>query len=441
MKPYSILAVILFLFLAVAAVKGTPDIINVTSSQDAAALVYVSGYDVNPAVFYPYETGTVTVHVTNSASAPVEISQPELTDPNVLVINNDSFTAMTTMGAGSTVDYTFLVTVHPPDGTYFPLFSVSPKLFGVSEIHSTLQLKEDSKDVEAGIATKPDVFAISRTDMVNISIVNPRDGDISELLIVPHGQNVNVSPSEYFAGTLAAHSAVQVPFAITPDRNGQVEFEISFRNGDNKHSTSTLLPVITGTDKTAAAPVVNDIAVTAQGNTYYLTGDVTNAGITDAEAMVLTVIAPAHSLEPFPEYAIGTLASDDFSSFSLSFTASDPSSVPIRITWKDADGNSFSTITRIDLRGLTGGTGSTGSGPAASQGAAAGASGTSLSRGGGNFPGGGGPPGGGSIFGFGGSRGGGLSSFYPVIGGALILAGAIGIWVRRKKILKKLRKQ
>ena len=437
MKAFGIFAGILLLSLAVSAVIAAPDVINVTSPQDAAALVYVSGYDVSPQVFYPFETGTITVHVTNSASTPVGISQPALTDPNVLVINNDTFAAMTTVGPGSTVDYTFLVTVRPPDGTYFPLFTVSPKIFGLSEIHSTLKVKVDSTDLQAAVATKPDTFAVSRTDTVNISIVNPRDGDVSELLIVPEGQNVNVSPSEYFAGTLAAHSAIQVPFAITPDRNGQVAFRISFSNGDNRHTASLLLPVATGSDKTAAAPVVNNIAVAAQGTTYYLTGDVTNAGISDAKAMVLTVIAPARALEPYSQYAIGTLASDDFSSFSLSFATTDPSSVPIRITWKDADGNSFSTVTRVDLRGLIGGSAATGAGSGGSSGPGAVSSSASPSRGGG-FPGGG-PAGGGSIFGFGGGRGGGLTSFYPVIGGAVILIGAIALWIKRRWIIGKFR--
>ena len=104
-----------------------------------------------------------------------------------------------------------------------------------------------------------------------------------------------------------------------------------------------------GEDKTAAKPVLNDIAVVSQGSLYQLTGDVTNAGITDAKSMVLTVLAPAKSVEPYANYPIGTLASDDFSSFTLTFVTNDLSSVPVQIQWKNAYGNTFNVTTNLDL--------------------------------------------------------------------------------------------
>ena len=49
--------------------------------------------------------------------------------------------------------------------------------------------------------------------------------------------------------------------------------------------------------------------------------------------------------------------------------------------------------------------------------------------------------GGGSLFGFGGGQGGGLSSFYPVIIGGIVFIVAIALYVKRKWILGKIRKQ
>ena len=83
-------------------------------------------------------------------------------------------------------------------------------------------------------------------------------------------------------------------------------------------------------------------------------GDVTNAGVTDATGMILSVGAPAHAVEPYSSYAVGALASNDFSSFTLTFTASDLSAVPVTIQWKDADGNTFTTTKTLDLRTLSG---------------------------------------------------------------------------------------
>ncbi len=162
-----------------------------------------------------------------------------------------------------------------------------------------------------------------------------------------------------------------------------------------------------------------------------------NAGITDAKSVVLTVLQPAKPVEPYAEYAVGSLASDDFSSFTLTFTVQDLASVPVRVTWKDTDGNSFSTVKNLDLRSSSGlssssaRTGSSGSGTTIG-----GTTGNTATRGSG-----GGPQGGGGIFGFGGNRSGGLSAFYPVIGLGIVVVVGIVLWVKRKWITSKLKKK
>jgi hypothetical protein len=187
-----------------------------------------------------------------------------------------------------------------------------------------------------------------------------------------------------------------------------------------------------GVNKLAAVPVINNIALTSLGTGYQLTGDVTNAGVTDASGMVVTVAAPAHPIEPYSNYAIGSLASNDFSSFTLTFTADDLSAIPVNVQWKDANGNIFSSVTTLNL--------ATGSGTTGSRSGSSG-TGNSSARAGG-FGGPGGAPGGGGIFGFGGgSRAGGLSAFYPIIIGSIVVIIGIVLWVKRKTIMRKLKKQ
>ncbi|MCX6692640.1 MAG: hypothetical protein NTW33_11495 [Methanoregula sp.] len=336
MKVKTIVLIIFLLLVCISPASAAGTIIAM-SPQDAAALVYVSGYDLDPAVFYPYEKGTVTVHVYNAANASVGLSMPDLIDPNVNVINKNSFTTMTNIGPGATVDFSFLVTVDPPDGTYFPLFTVPTKT--ENSVHSTLKIVVDSTDIRASISKKPDTFSVSKKDTVNVSIVNPRDGDITDVLIIPEGTGVDVTPSETFVGTLNAGSSVQVPFQITPGQQANLTFHVSFHNGDNKHTTDVSLPIVIGEDKLAVVPIVNNVALTSSGSVYTVTGDINNAGLTDAKSMVLTIGTPARAVEPYAEYAIGSLAADDFSSFELSFTGTDLSAVPLIITWKDKDGN------------------------------------------------------------------------------------------------------
>ncbi len=428
---FSIILLVLLAGAASAASSGSTT--TVTNAQDAAASMYVSSYDLNPQVFFPYETGTVTVHVTNPSNTSVGLSQPDLIDPHFHVENQDAFSTTTTVGPGATADFPFIVTADPPDGTYFPLFTISPNSGGTS-IHAQLQIKIDSTDIRASIATKPDNFAISRTDTVNVSITNPRSGDVSTVLIVPEVSGVDITPSEAWVGTLAAKSSVQVPFQVTPNQpQTGLTFHVSYSNGDNKHTQDIVLPLNIGVDKTAAVPVVNNIAVTTVGSYYQITGDVNNAGITDAKSLILTVAPPAKAVEPYLQYSVGSLASDDFSSFESTFTSNDLSSVPVVVQWKDADGNSFSNTTNLDLRSISGSTSGTRTGSSGSSST----TGTSAARTSGGFggPGGGG---GGGIFGFGGgSRAGGLSSFYPIIAGVIILIAGIVVYKKRKWIAAK----
>ncbi len=83
-----------------------------------------------------------------------------------------------------------------------------------------------------------------------------------------------------------------------------------------------------------------------------LTGDVTNTGINDANGVVVSVGAPATPVEPYSNYAVGSLTSNDFSSFTLTFTSSDLSAIPVETVWKDDSGNTMSSVQTFDLRSL-----------------------------------------------------------------------------------------
>ncbi|MDD1684052.1 MAG: hypothetical protein LUO98_09495 [Methanoregula sp.] len=330
----------------------------VTNPLDAAAQMYVSGYEISPAVFYPGETGTVTVHVTNAANTSLWVSQPNLMDTHLKVINSDAFATATSIGPGQTLDYNFVITAGNSDGTYFPLFTVSTNVYGGKAVHSQIMLKIDSTDVRASISVKPDTFSISSKDTVNISIVNPRAADVTNILIVPEVNGAEISPSESFVGTLKAGTSVQVPFSITPEKATDVTFHVSFHNGDNKHTTDVVLPLNLGDNKMGAQIVVNNIESTSAGSTTTLKGDVTNNGLTAAKSVLVTVGSPATPVNPNPVYAIGNLEPDDFSSFEVTYTATGPGAIPLIVEFKDAEGHVFVEKSTIDGNGNTTGFGS-----------------------------------------------------------------------------------
>lgn len=340
MKQSSLIAGILFVLVLISSVSAAGSTIQATSKEDAAALVYVSSYDMEPAVFYPYESGTITVHVTNAANASVVLSEPSLIEPHLKILSENAFKTKTTIGPGATVSYTFIVEADAMDGNYFPLFSISPTI-STHPIHSTLTLKVDSTDVRTSISMKPDTFSASKKDTINVSITNPRDAGVDNVLIVPESDGAEIFPQESYIGTLAAGQSVQIPFSITPDKETNVTFHVSFLSGDTKHTTNVVLPVTLEKDKMGAEIIVNNIESSSSGMTTTLKGDVTNNGLTDAKSILVTVGDPARPANPNPVYAIGNLEPDDFSSFELTYHYAGNKSVPLIVEYKDVEGNTF----------------------------------------------------------------------------------------------------
>lgn len=434
-KPVIFSCILIVLMISAAHVAAIGGSSASTAAQDAASLVYVSSVKIDPAVFYPYEVGTVTITLMNAGNQSVGLSNPDILDNKIHIINKNTWNTISYIGSGSTITYTFQVKADPPDGTYFPLFSVGTESSG--SIHYPLIIKVDSTELKASISEKPDNFSLSTKDTVNVSLINPRDAEIKKIMVTPAGTGIDVSPSVKYISSLGAGSSIELPFAVTPHQESDLTFHLSYWNGDNEHTADVVLPITLGVDKMAVQPVVNNVALTSSGSVYTITGDISNAGLTDAKSMVVTVGSPARAVEPYSDYAIGSLASDDFSSFELTFTSADLSSVPLIITWKDTDGNSFSRTKNLDLRtnagsgtsgAITGSSGSTGSV------AATGATGSTTARTSGG-------PGGGSIFGFGGSSGGGISSFYPVITAGIIIVAGIVVYRKRKWIAAKFKRK
>lgn len=398
MKPTEILFIFIALAFLIPVAGAATSVVSATNPQDAAALVYVSGYDLTPGVFYPDETGTLTVYVTNAANTSVVVSQPNLIDASVDVINKGAYATSTSLGPGATASFTFVIRADGPDGTYLPLFTVSTNTYGTSAVHSQIKLKVDSTDVRASVSKKPDTFSLEKTDTVNVSVVNPRLGEITDVLIIASSPGNDISPTEEFINSIPAGSSVKVPFAITPHRQSDATFNISFRNGDNVHTTSVVLPLNLGTDKSAAIPVINNVKLAGTAGTYTMTGEIGNAGITDAQGMIVSVTAPAKPAGSYQSCLIGPLESNDLTRFTLTFTSNDLSAIPVQVLWKDSQGNTHSSITTLDLRTFAAGS------PAADS-----TSGQIVS--------------------------------YPVIAGCVLAIAAIVLYAKRKWIASKLKKQ
>jgi hypothetical protein len=141
-----------------------------------------------------------------------------------------------------------------------------------------------------------------------------------------------------------------VTFDVTPTTETVLDLALNYDNGDNHHSVSRTLPVTFGTDKKQATPLISNIEVKLTGGVYHVTGDVTNAGLTTANGVTVAALSPAVPQDPYRSYVIGALKPDDFGSFEVTFTAPNTTvSVPVQVSYKDSDGNIFSSSHKVTL--------------------------------------------------------------------------------------------
>ncbi|MDD4136691.1 MAG: hypothetical protein PHT99_02205 [Methanoregula sp.] len=419
---------------------------DTNQNQGGSSYVYVSAVTMDPETFYPYEAGTVSITLTNDGNTSVGVTHPNLlaTSNDISIVNQDKWKTLTYIGSANSITYTFDVTVNGMDGNYYALFSIETK--DGQNIHYPITFEVDSEDLHAAISKKPETFTIDSEASVNLSLINPRDGSIKSIYITAEDSGTDITPSQTFISEIAANSVTEVPFTVIPHKATNITFNIDYQNGDVKRQVTVTLPINPGNAKDAAVPTINNMALTSSGTTYDLTGDITNTGVTDANGVVVSVGLPAKGTGTYPEYAVGSLASDDSSSFEVTFTCTDLSSVPLVIHWKDSAGTDYSFTKTVDLTTYSGSggmpsAGTTGSSTRTSGSFSGAPSGTGGPGGMSGGPGGSSTSTSSSVLSSITSAKGGLSSFYPVIAMfVLIIIGAVA-YTKRKWIMSKIKKQ
>jgi hypothetical protein len=74
--------------------SGSTSSSTTLSPEQALAQIGVTSVTLDPVVFYPYETGTVTVQLTNSGSQSVALRSADLIDEHIVVRNGDAYDTM-----------------------------------------------------------------------------------------------------------------------------------------------------------------------------------------------------------------------------------------------------------------------------------------------------------------------------------------------------------
>lgn len=303
----------------------------------AAGNVYVSSVTIDPAVLFTGDEGTATFYVTNgNANKSIVVNHATFGDQDIR-LTSGTYDASANIGPLQTRPFVFSIASDAFEGTYYPTFSLSFR--DADSLYYRTQVQVDNTPLVLTIIDKPDIFTKDKKDSITVQIANPRKNDVKNVILEVSGDGVTALPSKIYLGALASGANTNTNFSIIPGTESPVKITVNYDNGDSHHAVSLDVPVSFALDKKKASPQMNNIQVKLENGIYHVTGDITNAGLATANAVSVTSLSPATAEDPYKNYIVGVLKPDDFGSFEVTFKADGATSVPIQVSYKDADGN------------------------------------------------------------------------------------------------------
>lgn len=349
-------------FLLIAACFIPANAYETPESIVAAGKVYVSNISYDPGVFFSGDSGTVTFIVTNgNTDQGVVVNHASLSEPNHrLRILDGTSQNSAQIGPGKSQAFTFTVIADGSEGFYYPVFSLSFR--DADNLFSKQMVQIDDTPLILSVIDKPDAYTQGKKKTVSMQVANPRKNAVKNLVLDLYSDGADFTPSQVFVGNIGPGEKITVNFSITPSKAAPIKLTLNYDNGDNPHKVSMELPVTFGLDKKAATPVMSNVQVNNDGGTWHVTGDVNNAGLETANTVMVTALSPAVPEDPYKVYVVGALKPDDFGSFEITFTAENTETVPLKLSYKDADGNVYDMVqdVKISSSPITASTGSSG---------------------------------------------------------------------------------
>ncbi|MGB9177208.1 MAG: hypothetical protein WCB46_10800 [Methanoregula sp.] len=309
--------------------------------------VFVSGVTFDPPDFFTGDKGTVTYVVINSnTNTSVMLNHGTFYDNNFRLLS-ETYDFSNTLGPLQSRPFTFSILADAPAGDYYPSFSLS--FYDGNLYHKSL-VQIDNTPLQLTVIDQPDAYTPETKKTVYMQVANPRNNMVRNVVLELNGDGADFAPSRVFVGNLGPGEKISVNFSVTPYKATPLKLTLNYNNGDNPHTIFMEMPIIFGVNKKAANPVMSNVLVKTDAGVYHVTGDVNNAGLETANTVMVTSLAPAVPQDPYKTYVVGALKPDDFGSFEVTFTAGPGNtSVPIQLSYKDADGNIYNSVQDVKI--------------------------------------------------------------------------------------------
>ena len=323
----------------------------------------VVDYTLDPATLMPGDTGTVTINIFNGATDEVvEVRDAkrggnitiESFDMNAYVasaslagdkggaiaVTSDAYTSVGLIGPSDSANFVYEIRADEgaSDGTHFLRF----ELIGGSNMNAfryKIPVKIDSTKLKLVASSIPSTV-VRGVSTITLDIVNLRSSNISGVVVTPSGSDISFNATEFYVGNIPPKASVPLRINIdtTSSTAGRKDlaFTARYTNCDTVHK-SDLAASIEVVDRSIL--ILTGITTEHTSPWYTITGDVNNLGATDLSGVVVAIGAAdgVTPKQPYPEYFIGELESDDFGSFELSVELDLVDSIPLTIEYRDAN--------------------------------------------------------------------------------------------------------
>jgi len=258
---------------------------------------------------------TATVHTLGATIDEIWIDPAQSGGKQIRATSNYENVGYLAAGAGIDINFKLIVDANMEEGMYFPIANIDVN--GGTDVQYPLLMKVSNSTIDLLQTSVPSKISEGGATQITITVVNKRENAVSNVLITPQGENVEFVPSSYFLGSLAAKTSQDVVFSLKPIGTGaqNLRFDVSYKNGDNLHTNSLIVPV-TIVPTLDVAPIITNFPISiTKGGSSRISVEVFNAKTEKITGVLITPISNATVIPS--QYFIGSMDPDDV--FSASF--------------------------------------------------------------------------------------------------------------------------
>ncbi|HIH75321.1 MAG TPA: hypothetical protein HA306_09240 [Methanosarcina sp.] len=219
--------------------KGTLELKNVVS---------------NPQAFMPGDRGTITVNLSNTATAPTVSIDGKDYDTNAriqaaalrplsdgIIILGAPYGEMGLLGPGDSIKLTFnvMITEDATEGTHNLELAIEGNSFDYNS-RKNIPIEVDSSNVKV-IPSKP-LTLINGEAALEFDVANTHPNVLNSVSIKPEAEGVKFYPAEYFIGPMDPDELFTIKFDAVADLDKKegsepinLSLSASYSNGINKH--------------------------------------------------------------------------------------------------------------------------------------------------------------------------------------------------------------